>query len=181
MRREIATGALLVVCVTAVAACGSTRVSPDMTFFVTSVPAGQGGDMGGLKGADAHCRMLAEAAGATAREWRAYLSAAAEGGAPAVNARDRIGRGPWLNAAGVQIAASLDDLHGPGNNLRADTALNDEGEAVGYFHDMMTGSDPDGTLASGDATCRNWTSTSGRAIVGHSNKQGSCCGGRAQS
>jgi hypothetical protein len=137
--------------------------------------------LGGLQGADAHCRRLAEVAGATARAWRAYLSAAAEGAAPAVNARDRIGRGPWLNAAGVEVAANVDDLHSPGNSLGANTALNEKGEPVGYFHDMMTGSDPDGTLATGDATCRHWSSTSGRTIVGHSNKQGRCCGDRARS
>jgi hypothetical protein len=102
-------------------------------------------------------------------------------GPPTVNARDRIGSGPWLNAAGVRIAANVEDLHGPGSKLGDSTALTEKGEPVGYYHDMMTGSNPDGTLASGDATCRNWSKTEGRTIVGHSNRQGSCCGDRSRS
>lgn len=152
-----------------------------MSFFVTSVQAGNGGNMGWLAGADAHCRKLAEAVGSRKREWRAYLSAADAGRQPAVNATDRIGRGPWSNAKGVLVATSVDGLHGPENTLGPTTSLNEHGTPVGYYHDIMTGSNPDGTLASGDVTCRNWTSTDGRAIVGHSNKQGSCCGDRAQS
>ena len=98
-----------------------------------------------------------------------------------MNARDRIGPAPWFNAKGVQIAASLKDLHEATNGLGQMTSLDELGEPVGYFHDMMTGSDPDGTLANDNLTCRNWTSTQGRAMVGHSNKQASCCGDRATS
>ena len=143
-----------------------------MTFFVTSVPAGEGGNIGGLAGADAHCQKLAEAAGARNRRWHAYLSTAAEGAKPAVNARDRIGSGPWFNARGVQIAASLADLHGPGNQIGRQTSLPEHGERVLFPHDILTGSNEDGTLASGDATCRNWTSTTGFAILGHSDRVG---------
>jgi hypothetical protein len=160
------------------AACNSTD---RMSFFVTSVSAGDGGNIRGLAGADAHCQRLATAAGST-KQWRAYLSTAAEAGHPAVNARDRIGRGPWFNAQGVQVAASLDDLHGPGNKLGGRTSLDERGHFVlANVHDILTGSNPDGTVAAGDATCRNWTSTDGRAMVGHSNKVGSIGGDRARS
>ena len=152
---------------------GCSRHAPDkMSFFVTSVPAGQGGSIGGLAGADAHCQRLAEAAGSKGRQWRAYLSAAAEGGTPAVNARDRIGKGPWFNSRGQQIAANLDDLHGPNNQIGRQTALAENGERNLFPHDMLTGSKADGTLFPGDATCRNWTSTSGYTMLGHSDKQG---------
>lgn len=152
---------------------GCDRQVPDkMSFFVTSVPAGDGGNIGGLTGADAHCQKLAEAAGSKGRRWRAYLSAAAEDGQPAVNARDRIGRGPWFNSRGIQIAASLDELHGPANGISRVTAMIETGERVNLPHDMLTGSNADGTLAAGDATCRNWKSSSGRAILGHSDKAG---------
>lgn len=149
------------------------RHAPDqMSFFVTSVAAGNGGSIGGLAGADAHCQHLAEAAGSRGRHWRAYLSATGSDGQPAVNARDRIGTGPWFNSRGVQIASSLEDLHGPNNNINRTTAFIESGERVNFPHDMLTGSNPDGTLASGDATCRNWTSTEGQTILGHSDKQG---------
>jgi hypothetical protein len=152
-----------------------------MSFFVTSVPGGNGGDLDGLAGADAHCEKLARAVGSQKRQWRAYLSAAADGGAPPVHARDRIGRGPWFNVEGVQIAADVPELHGPENRLGPDTSLDERGNTAGYYHDMMTGSNLDGTLAQGGVTCRNWSSTVGHATVGHSNKQGSCCGDRARS
>jgi hypothetical protein len=126
--------------------------------------------------------VLAAEAGSRKREWRAYLSAAAEGSRPAVNARDRVGRGPWFNAKGVQIAADLDDLHGAGNRLGGRTSLDEHGNFVlSNVHDILTGSKPDGTLAAGDTTCRNWTSTDGHAIVGHSNKVGGIGGDRARS
>lgn len=157
------------------------KAADNMSFFVTSVSAGHGGDLGGLAGADAHCQALAQTVGAGNRTWRAYLSAAAEDGRPAVHARDRIGRGPWFNAKGVQVAASLADLHRTDNGLGNATSLDERGQPVGYFHDMLTGSTPDGTLASENLTCRNWTSTQGRAMVGHSDKGGSCCGDRANS
>ena len=166
----------LVFCVLLLASvtiCGCNRHAADrMSFFVTSVPAGDGGSIGGLAGADAHCQGLAEAAGSKGRQWRAYLSAAAEGGQAAVNARDRVGKGPWFNSRGVQIAASIEDLHGPGNQIGRNTALVETGQRVNFPHDIMTGSNADGTLASGDATCRNWTSTTGQTLLGHSDRQG---------
>jgi len=165
---------------TAVAGCSSPRADEKMSFFVTSGQAGDGGAIGGLAGADAHCQKLAEAVGSPKRSWRAYLSAAAESGRPPVNARDRIGRGPWFNAKGVQVAADIDDLH-RSNALGDKTSLDELGESPGYWHDMMTGSNPDGTLASGDVTCGNWTSTRGHALVGHSDKGGRYGGERATS
>jgi hypothetical protein len=148
-----------------------------MSFFVTSEGPGKGGDLGGLAGADAHCQRLAAAAGAGAMTWRAYLSTQ---GAGAVNARDRIGSGPWANAKGVVIAKSVDDLHGE-NNLTKDTALTEKGDVVKgrgdqpNMHDILTGSGADGRTIAGDAdmTCRNWTSsTTGAAMVGHSDRTG---------
>lgn len=154
-----------------VASCD--RHQPDtMTFFVTSVPAGDGGNLGGLVGADAHCQTLAEAAGSRNRQWRAYLSTAAEGGQAAVNARDRLGNGPWHNARGVLIASSLQHLHSDSNHISRPNAMQEHGERVFFPHDILTGSEADGTVASGDATCGNWTSTAGRAVFGHSDKVG---------
>ena len=153
----------------------------DMTFFITSTNPGRGGDLGGLAGADAHCQALAQAAGAGNRTWRAYLSTQAAGGAPAVNARDRIGRGPWQNARGEVIARSLEDLHGETNNLTKQTGLTEKGEEVSgrgdtpNNHDILTGSQADGTAFAGgeDRTCRNWTSSGeGAAMVGHHDRMG---------
>jgi hypothetical protein len=153
----------------------------DMTFFLTSVGPGNGADLGGLAGADGHCQQLAQAVGAGERTWRAYLSMQASGGQPAVNARDRIGPGPWQNAKGVVIAQDLDELHGD-NNLDKDTALTEQGEVVNgrgdepNRHDILTGSQPDGTAfaAAEDRTCGNWTmsGTEGAAMVGHHDRQG---------
>ena len=153
----------------------------DMTFFLTSVGPGNGADLGGLAGADRHCQELAEAAGAGDHTWRAYLSTRASGGAAAVNARDRIGQGPWQNAEGVVIARDLDELHGD-NNLDKDTALTERGEVVNgrgdtpNRHDILTGSQPDGTAfaAGEDRTCGNWTlsGAEGAAMVGHHDRQG---------
>lgn len=164
---------------TAIAGCNGPRADERMSFFVTSSQAGDGGAIGGLARADAHCQELAEAVGSRKRTWRAYLSAAGENGRP-VNARDRIGRGPWFNSRGVQIAASLDDLHGD-NAVGVKTALDELGESPGFWHDIITGSNPDGTMASGDVTCGNWTSTHGHAIVGHSDRGGRYGGNRATS
>jgi hypothetical protein len=154
--------------------------APDMTFFVTSVGSGKGGDLGGLSGADQHCQSLAQAAGAGAYTWHAYLST--QGAmAPAVDARDRIGSGPWKNAKGAVIATSVDDLHGPGNKLNKQTALTEKGQPVNgrgdqpNMHDILTGSKPDGTAfpAGEDRACRNWTSSGeGAAMVGHHDRQG---------
>jgi hypothetical protein len=152
-----------------------------MSFFVTGTPIGNGGNLGGLAGADNHCQTLAQAAGAGGKTWRAYLSTQAADGQPAVNARDRIGKGPWLNAKGVIIARDVDELHGE-NGLTKQTAVSEKGEVINgrgdtpNRHDILTGSQPDGTAfaAGEDRTCRNWTSsTQGSAMVGHSDRLGS--------
>ena len=141
-----------------------------MTFFITSAGPGNGADLGGLEGADRLCQSLAQAAGAGGRTWRAYLSTQAVGGAQAINARDRIGRGPWQNSKGVVIANDVDELHG-NNHLTKQTALNEKGEMVNgrgdtpNRHDILTGSTPDGRAfpPAEDRTCGNWTkSTKGR-------------------
>lgn len=143
-----------------------------MSFFVTSVGLGDGASLGGLEGADAHCAMLAEAAGSTGKEWRAYLSA--EG----VNARDRIGSGPWVNAKGVTVATDVDNLHSDANNITKETALDENGNVIKgrgdepNQHDILTGSNEDGTVAAGQ-TCGDWTSNGeGSAMVGHSDRMG---------
>ena len=153
-----------------------------MSFFVTSVGKGDGANLGGLAGADAHCQTLAAAAGRGNVQWRAYLSQAAAGALPVVNARDRIGRGPWFNAKGVLIASNVDDLHQDRNNIRKPTALNEKGEEVNgvgntpNMHDMLTGSDSAGRLVPGNAaltTCANWTSNmAGNAMLGHHDRLG---------
>ena len=148
-----------------------------MTFFVTSAGPGKGGDLGGLEGADRHCQQLAQAAGAGGKTWHAYLSTQ---GAGAVNARDRIGKGPWQNAKGVEVAKSVDSLHGE-NNLTKQTAISEKGDVISgrgdtpNRHDVLTGSQPDGTAfpAGEDKTCGNWTkSGAGAAVVGHHDRQG---------
>jgi hypothetical protein len=152
-----------------------------MTFFVSSVGSGKGADLGGLEGADAHCAALAKAAGAAAATWHAYLSTTEPGGAAGVNARDRIGKGPWVNAKGVTVAKNVDDLHSDHNNINKQTALTEKGETVPgrgdpvNTHDILTGSDPQGmfSTAGGDTTCGNWTkSGDGSAIVGHHDLSG---------
>jgi hypothetical protein len=168
------------------AACATTGSTGPMSFFVTSVGSGKGADLGGLAGADAHCQRLATAAGAGGKTWRAYLSTpgvAASGSTPAaatVNARDRIGKGPWYNAKGVLIARDLEHLHN-GNNISKDTALDEQGNVVKgrgdspNEHDMLTGSRSDGTAFAPqtDTTCKAWTSsTDGSAIVGHHDRIG---------
>jgi len=153
----------------------------NMTFFITSTPIGNGGNLGGLAGADNQCQTLAQAAGAGApKVWRAYLSTQAADGKPAINARDRIGKGPWTNAKGEVVAKDVADLHGP-NALTKQSALNEKGEVINgrgdqpNRHDVLTGSQPDGTAfaAGDDKTCKNWTSsTQGSAVVGHSDRIG---------
>src|SRR5262249_40651353 len=148
--------------------------SSAMTFFVTSAGSGKGADLGGLKGADQHCQTLATAAGAGKQTWHAYLSTQAADGQAAVNARDRIGKGPWKSAKGETIASSVADLHSPNNKLNKQTALSEKGQPIN-MHDILTGSQPDGTAfpAGEDKTCKNWTSSSqGTAIVGHHDRQG---------
>jgi hypothetical protein len=156
---------------------------PAMSFFVTSVGLGNGGNLGGLDGADKHCQQLAAAVGAGNRTWRAYLSTGAAGPQPAINARDRIGRGPWYNAKGVLIASNVDDLHEDRNNIRKPTALSEKGgevQGVGdqpNEHDILTGSDSSGRAVVGSpmvTTCNNWVSNDNahRAIVGHHDRLG---------
>jgi hypothetical protein len=149
-----------------------------MTFFVTSAGPGKGADLGGLAGADAHCGKLAQAAGSIGKTWHAYLSTQ---GADAVNARDRIGKGPWTNAKGAVVAKSVDDLHSDANNITKQTNLSEKGEVTNgrgdtpNRHDILTGSTPEGRAfpAGEDRTCNNWTSsTKGSAMLGHSDRQG---------
>jgi len=158
------------------AGCGSPKPpSPNMSMFVTSVGLGDGGNLGGVAGADGHCQRLAEAAGSS-RTWRAYLSAPASGGVPAVHARERIGPGPWFNQQGTEIAASLDVLHSEQAGITQRTALTEQGRRVSTnIHDMLTGSTAQGVLGNGaaDTTCRGWTShDTGRAMLGHSDGGG---------
>jgi hypothetical protein len=173
--------AALVLSFAVLAAPGAQAQSADTSFFLTSNGIGNGGNLGGLAGADNHCQTLAQAAGAGARTWRAYLSTQAADGAPAVNARDRIGKGPWKNAKGVVVAKDVADLHSAGNNLTKQTALSEKGEVINgrgdtpNRHDVLTGSQADGTAfaAGEDRTCKNWTSsTQGTAMVGHSDRIG---------
>ncbi len=154
---------------------------PNMTFFITSTGGPNGADYGGLEGADRHCETLAAKAGAGGKTWRAYLSTQAEGGKPAVNARDRIGKGPWVNAMGVQIAASVADLHSANNKINVDTIYAEKGRRIpGRLfvvnqHDILTGTQADGTAPppGKDMTCGNWTrSGEGTAIVGHADRMG---------
>ena len=151
------------------------------TFFVTSRGSGNGGDLGGLAGADADCQALADAEGAGDHTWRAYLSTSAATGEPAVNARDRIGTGPWYNAEGLLIAANLEQLHSDAVQIDKETAVTESLNPVNGVgdspntHDMLTGSRPDGTAfdADDDLTCGNWTSSgAGRAQVGHHDRRG---------
>jgi len=160
---------------------------PPMSFFVASAGSGKGADLGGLAGADRICQTLATAVGST-KTWHAYLSASAANGQPAVNARDRIGTGPWYNAKGARVAQNVADLHGDtleaarrGNNLTKVTAINEKGETINGVgdtpnrHDMLTGSQLDGTAFTdgADHTCQNWTSsTTGTAQLGHHDRTG---------
>jgi hypothetical protein len=167
--------------VLAVAACAGMQSSQNgTTFFVTSAGSGKGADLGGLAGADKICQSLASSAGAGGHTWHAYLSTTASNGQPAVNARDRIGSGPWQNAKGVVVAGNVEQLHGA-NNLNKQTSINEKGEVVNgrgdtpNTHDMLTGSLPDGRAIPGgpDSTCSNWTSSgTGAAMLGHHDRQG---------
>ena len=189
MHRMMKTASLAAAVVAIVAGCATGQRQPgasNMTFFVTSTNPGQGGNLGGLAGADAHCQNLAKAAGAGNREWRAYLStqASALNDPKFVNARDRIGTGPWQNAKGVVIATSVADLHSPNNKINKETALDERGQMVKgrtdkpNTHDILTGSRPDGTAFPGapfaDMTCGNWTKggTEGSAMTGHHDRVG---------
>lgn len=153
-----------------------------MSFFITSAGPGNGADLGGLEGADRHCQQLAEAAGAGDRTWRAYLSTGAMDGKPAVNARDRIGSGPWYNAKGQLAAMDITDLHSENSKLGKEISLSEKGQMINgrgdspNMHDILTGSQLDGTAftTDGDHTCNNWTSSGedGSAQVGHHDRQG---------
>jgi hypothetical protein len=152
-----------------------------MSFFITSTGPGNGAALGGLAGADQHCQNLAKAVGST-KTWHAYLSASAADGKPAVNAKDRIGNGPWVNSKGVTVATSVADLHSANNKLSKENSITEKGEVVNgrgdtpNQHDILTGSQLDGTVTPGDAdtTCKNWTSSdaNGSANVGHHDRQG---------
>ena len=158
----------------------SAQNQPTMSFFITSAGSGNGANLGGLAGADKTCQTLAAAAGAGGKTWHAYLSAGAAAGQPAVNARDRIGKGPWFNAKGVQVASSVADLHSDANKLSKENSLTEKGAVVNgrgdtpNTHDILTGSNADGTLSStANNTCGNWTSNdAGSARVGHHDRQG---------
>jgi hypothetical protein len=180
MTRTVFLCAPLMLCSLAIPAL-SQNADEKMSFFITSAGSGNGAALGGLAGADQHCQTLAKAVGAGRRTWRAYLSAGASGGQAAVNARDRIGKGPWYNSKGVMVAKDVADLHSESNNLKKDTSITEKGEIVNgrgdtpNQHDILTGSQLDGTAFtdSADHTCSNWTSSAdGSAQVGHHDRQG---------
>jgi hypothetical protein len=193
-KKEIAMGSmmcrtgLLSAAVMAMIGCANMQSTgpKDMSFFVTSAGPGKGGDLGGLEGADRHCQSLASAAGAGNRTWRAYLStqASALNDPKFVNARDRIGSGPWHNAKGVVIARNVEELHSAGAKLTKETAIDEKGRPINgrtdspNKHDILTGSRPDGTAFAGapfaDMTCGNWTKggADGSAMVGHHDRAG---------
>lgn len=160
---------------------GAAADPANMSFFVISAGKGDGANLGGLEGADAHCAALAKAAGSTKASWRAYLSTTGAMGEAGINARDRIGKGPWINTKGDTVAKSVEDLHSDSINLNKQTALSEKGDSVSgrgdavNMHDILTGSDPAGmySTAGGDTTCANWTSNKdGSAIVGHHDRIG---------
>jgi hypothetical protein len=167
MRTGTALAALACACI----AGGAAAQDGTMSYFITSVNPGNGADLGGLEGADAYCATLAEAAGVTGKTWRAYLSTTAE------NARDRIGSGPWYNAAGSEVAADLEVLHSDMNNLTKESSVDETGAVVNgrgdepNRHDILTGSNADGTFSG--ASCEDWTSSGdGSATVGHHDRIG---------
>lgn len=186
MRRDIKVAALAMT-TAALAFVGGSQAQqpppqfPEMTFFITSVGGPQGANYGGLEGADRHCQALATKAGAGGKTWRAYLSTQAVGGATAVNAKDRIGKGPWTNPRGVVVATSVADLHSPNNKISADTNVSETGRLIPSRlytvnqHDILTGTQADGTAfpPDKDMTCGNWTkSGEGNAMVGHADRMG---------
>ncbi|BDC47911.1 hypothetical protein F183_A02270 [Bryobacterales bacterium F-183] len=167
--------------VMAAAGLMAQTADPKMSFFITSAGSGNGADLGGLKGADEHCAKLAKAAGSKKKQWRAYLSQQPEGKLKAVNAKDRIGKGPWYNSKGVEVAKDVADLHSDNNKLGKQNSLTELGQVVNgrgdtpNQHDILTGSQLDGTVKPGteDSTCKNWTSHGeGSALVGHHDRQG---------
>lgn len=179
--RHLTRWSLIAGAVALLAGCsGMLPAKTGTSFFVTSVNPGKGGDLGGLAGADAHCQKLATAAGAGNRTWRAYLSAQPSNSGPGVNARDRIGKGPWINSKGVVVATDVEQLH-TSNNITKQTALTETGAVINgrgdtpNIHDVLTGSQPNGTFIAGNenTTCANWTmSDKGSAMVGHHDRTG---------
>ena len=173
---------MVVIALFAFAAQSMMAQSADMSFFLTSKGPGDGANLGGLEGADAHCTALAEAAGVTGKTWRAYLSTTDRGGSGGVNAKDRIGTGPWHNANGVQVASSVADLHSDNNKLSKENSISEKGKKINgrgddpNRHDILTGSLMDGTAGSDsvDTNCQNWTTNAenGSALVGHHDRQG---------
>jgi hypothetical protein len=181
MSRLRIAGTVAAAILTCALAVPTAQDDTSLSFFITSLGSGNGADLGGLAGADAHCQALATAAGQGNKTWHAYLSAKPSNGQPAVNARDRIGSGPWYNAKGVRVAQNVADLHSDGNALSKENSLTEKGEVnngrgdTPNRHDMLTGSNLDGTLFTGepDGTCGNWTSGGeGTARVGHHDRQG---------
>lgn len=179
--RKLMTLGLLTAASACAAPMGSGPEPTSMGFFITSVGSGNGADLGGLAGADEHCQELAAAAGAGGRTWYAYLSTSGADGTARVNARDRIGSGPWYNANHVLAARNVAELHSDANNLGKQVSLNEKGEVVNgrgdtpNRHDILTGSQPDGTAMTGakNLTCNDWTSSGeGSAQLGHFDKQG---------
>jgi hypothetical protein len=155
--------------------------APNMSFFVTGSTMGKGGDLGGLEGADAHCQQLAATVGAGGKTWRAYLSGPETPQAKGINARDRIGNGPWQNSKGAVVAQNVDDLHSANNKLTKETALTERGQVVsgiGFtpnWHDALTGSDREGRAFPGhiNMTCNGWKSSEfGKAMLGHIDRTG---------
>ena len=174
---------LSVIALVGAVSCGVAQAQDDaMSFFITSTGPGNGANLGGLAGADAHCQDLAAAVGAGDKTWHAYLSAVARDGNAPVNARDRIGDGPWFNFAGVRVATDVDDLHSDDNQLGKENSLSEKGDQINgrgdepNTHDILTGSTLDGRVIAGaaDTTCSNWTSSAedGSAQLGHHDKQG---------
>jgi hypothetical protein len=173
---------MMSVAMTAIGFSYAIAQESEMSFFLTSKGPGDGANLGGLPGADAHCQMLAASVGAGGRTWRAYLSTSGIDGEPAVNARDRIGTGPWSSANGAQVAADVADLHSDNNKLSKENSISERGEMINgrgdspNRHDILTGSNLDGTAFSDgqDHTCRNWTynGSDGSAQVGHHDRTG---------
>ncbi len=175
---SIRMGAPLATCLALFCVAPAGAQQANMSFFVTSHGPGKGADLGGLAGADKHCQDLAASVGAGGKTWHAYLSTQ---GAGAINARDRIGKGPWMNAKGVTIAKDVADLYRDDNNISKETALSETGEMINGYgdkpnrHDILTGSRPDGTAFTdaADHTCKNYTSsTEGSVMLGHADKNG---------
>jgi len=171
-------GLPIAACIALICTVSAHAQQANMSFFVTSAGPGKGADLGGLTGADRHCQELAASAGAGAKTWHAYLSTQ---GAGAVNARDRIGKGPWVNVKGVTVAMSVDDLHSASNKLSKENNLSEKGEVINGIgdkpnrHDVLTGSTPDGKAfpADKDMTCKNYTSsTQGSVMLGHNDRRG---------